>query len=345
VGDNVGIFVESVQSPVPFSEIAPGLFGGQAMHDAFALAKRAARSGLSIVVIGPTGTGKERIARAIHLLSGRRGAFHAVNCAALPQNLAEAELFGYRKGAFTGAERAALGHFRAADQGTLFLDEIGELPLSMQTKLLRVLEDKSVMPLGETEATPIDVRIIVATQNPLASSVSAGQFREDLRARLAGLTVQLPLLRDRLTDVPALFRHFMVQHSDGRPPEYDAKLVECLCLYSWPGNVRELEQLARRLLAVHGPEQHKLRRTMLPEELLARLPPEEETGQPAGGKIGGRREHDVQQLAQALKRSGGVVAVAAELVGFSRQRAYRLLDGTSPEQFAQQHAPSDVEHS
>ena len=332
VGDHVGIFVESVGRPGEFGEIALGLFGGQELRVALDAVGRAATSDLSVVIIGATGTGKERVARAVHQLSGRKGPFHAINCAALPKSLAEAELFGYRKGAFTGAERASIGHFRAADRGTLFLDEIAELPLSLQSKLLRVLEERTVTPLGETEAIPIDVRVIAATQRPLPDSVAAREFRDDLMARLDGLTVLLPALRDRPADIAPLFQCFVTNYSGGRPPEIDSKLIECLCLYHWPGNVREMEQLARRLLAVHGVEP-LLKRSFLPESLLSRLPQGSVSRPPPEGPLSERREYDVRRLAQALKQTAGNVSAAAALVGFSRQRAYRLLDGQNPTEF------------
>ena len=336
VGDHVGIFTECADSPSEFGEIALGLFGGHELRVAVDGVRRAATSDLSIVIIGATGTGKERVAQAVHQLSGRKGPFHAINCAALPKSLAEAELFGYRKGAFTGAERASVGHFRAADRGTLFLDEIAELPLSLQSKLLRVLEERVVTPLGETEAIPIDVRVIAATQRPLQDSVAAQELRDDLLARLDGLTVILPALRERRADIAPLFQRFTTDYSGGRPPAIDSKLIESLCLHSWPGNVRELEQLARRLLAVHGVEP-LLKRSFLPDSFSSRLPQGSVSRPPAEGPLSERRDYDVRRLAQALKQTAGNVAAAAGLVGFSRQRAYRLLDGQNPTDFTLAH--------
>jgi len=325
IGEHVGVFLELLGTPSSFRTIAEGLLGGHELGEALVPMQRAATSDIPIVVIGATGTGKERVARAIHELSGRKGAFQALNCAALPKDLAEAELFGYRKGAFTGAERANLGHFRAADGGTLFLDEIADLPLSVQAKLLRVLEDRTVTRLGDTEPVRIDVRVIAAAQRPLAELVEAQQFREDLLARLAGLTVTLPALRERPADVAFLFQHFLNHYSGGRPPPIESKLVECLCLHDWPSNVRELEQLTRQLLAVHGLEP-VLKRSMLPQNLLARIPVASDSGAYANGEVVARRDHDARQLAAALKKTSGNVRAAATMLGFSRQRAYRLLD-------------------
>jgi transcriptional regulator with PAS, ATPase and Fis domain len=330
VGAHVGVFAESTEQPHEFQALTNDLFGGLELGQALTAVRRAGTSSISVVIIGATGTGKEGVARAIHQMSGRRGAFHPINCAALPPSLAEAELFGYRKGAFTGAERASLGHLRAADRGTLFLDEIVELPLNLQAKLLRVLEEQSVTPLGETEAIPIDVRFVAASQRPLEEPAAAQTFRDDLLARLAGLTVTLPTLHDRRSDIAPLFRHFIHRYSGGRPPEIDSKLLECLCLHDWPGNVRELEQLARRVLAIHGHEK-LLKRAVLPEPLLARVSFGSNT--PSNAPPPARREHDAQRLALALKNGGGSVVAAAREVGISRQRAYRLLGGKTVADF------------
>ncbi len=329
LGDHVGVFVESVRAPTEFRELASGLFGGHEVDVALEAARRAATSDIPIVIIGATGTGKERVARAVHELSGRKGPFHAINCAALPKDLAEAELFGYRKGAFTGAERANLGHFRAAEHGTLFLDEIADLPLGLQAKLLRVLEEKVVTPLGETEPVPLDIRVVAAAQRPLSDAVAAQQFREDLLARLAGLTVTLPFLHQRRADVPALFQHFVDRYSGGRPPRLEPKLIEALCLHAWPTNVRELEHLARQMLAVHGLEP-VLKRSALPQSLLALLPAAADSIPAPPAESLSRRDHDTQRLAVALQQAQGSVSSAAALLGISRQRAYRLLDGKAP---------------
>lgn len=333
VGQHVGVFIESVEAPSAFRELATGLFGGHGLVAALAAARSAAVSDISIVIVGATGTGKERVARAIHELSGRKGPFHALNCAALPEHLIEAELFGHRKGAFTGAERAGLGHFRAADRGTLFLDEVAELPLHVQAKLLRALQERAVMPIGETELVPIDLRVISAVQRPLSESVAARTFREDLLSRLAGLTIVLPSLRERPADVALLFQHFVSLHSGGRPPQLDVKLVESLCLYDWPQNVRELERLARQLLAVHGLER-ELRRSDLPPELCSQVP----AATPARNSGGlERRDHDAYHLARALRETRYNISAAATSLGFSRQRAHRLLAGQSAEAFVAEH--------
>jgi transcriptional regulator with PAS, ATPase and Fis domain len=194
------------------------------------------------------------VARAIHDWSGRSGAFVAVNCAAIPEGLAEAELFGYRKGAFTGAEQAAVGYFRAAHGGTLLLDEVADLPLAVQAKLLRVIEQSDVQPLGESRATPVDVRIVAASLTSLARRVEEGAFRGDLFARLNGVTITLPSLVQRKDEVCGLFFELMRQRNGGVLLAVEAPLLDRLLQYAWPGNVRELDLLIRRLLGLHGHE-------------------------------------------------------------------------------------------
>jgi len=208
LGDRIGILVSprgEGPDPWSFRELTPGYWGGPTLQAALAPAKLVATTDLPIVIQGATGSGKEGAARAIHAWSGRSGAFVAINCAALPETLAEAELFGYRKGAFTGAERASPGFLRAAEGGTLFLDEIAELSLPIQAKLLRAVEQREFIPLGESLPIAIDLRLLAATQSPLRTAVAEKRFRGDLLARLDGLTVSLPSLRDRVEEIPALF--------------------------------------------------------------------------------------------------------------------------------------------
>ena len=328
VGSWVGLFeMRSTDALDSASfDIGPGLRGGPALREALEPARRAAGSTLPIIVCGETGTGKEVASRAIHDWSERRGEFCAINCAALPEQLVEGELFGYRRGAFTGADRNSLGYFRRAHQGTLLLDEINELPLATQAKLLRVLQEQELVPLGETQPVAIDVRVIVAAQAPLGEAVAAKRFREDLYMRLRGLELHLPPLRDRLGDVPELFQSFLQKHATTAPPPPEPKLVESLLLYSWPGNVRELELVARRLLAVHGGEPI-LRRRFLPDHVL--LPPT--TG-------ASEAPLDLSRLAAALRRHGGNLTKACAELSISRQRAYRLLDGESVKDFLARHA-------
>ena len=268
VGGWIGVVTTA---PATIEEITPGLWGGAALGAALAPLRRAAATDLPIILEGETGTGKEMVAGALHLWSGRGGPLVAVNCAALPEALAEGELFGYRRGAFTGADRANPGFFRSADGGTLLLDEISDLPLALQAKLLRVLEQREVHPLGEARPVPIDVRVVVAGQQSLMESARTGRFRPDLLARLDGLTVKLPPLRARREDVVPLFSRFLETFGRGRAPAFESDLAERLCVHDWPFNVRELVLLARRLLALHEPDT-TLRAHHLPERIAQDVP-------------------------------------------------------------------------
>ena len=307
-------------APGEFKQIAPGLLGGPTLQRALAPMGRAAGTMLPIVLGGETGTGKEVVTRAIHAWSRRPGPLVAVNCAALPEALAEAELFGYRRGAFTGAERASVGFFRGAEGGTLLLDEISELPLPLQAKLLRVLEEKEVQGLGEARPVPIDVRIVAAGQQPLTEVVRQGRFRGDLLARLDGLTVRLPPLRERREDVPRLFSYFLNDLTQGQVPAIEHDLIERLCLHDWPFNVRELVLLVRRLIALHDAAS-TLRATDLPARMGAVA--EHPVVQPKGAP----EPVELPALVAALRAAGGNVARAAATLGITRQRAYRLMEG------------------
>jgi transcriptional regulator with AAA-type ATPase domain len=321
------VFVVS-DGPNTFSEVAPGLLGGAILRRALAPLQKVAQSELPIVLEGETGTGKELVARAIHTLSGRSGKLVAINCAALPQGLAEAELFGYRRGAFTGAERASPGFFRAADGGTLLLDEVSDLPLVLQAKLLRALEQRSVQPLGEALPVPVDVRIVVAGQSSLFEAVRRQQFRADLLARLNGITLYLPPLRERRADIPLLFSHFLREIRRSSMPRLEPELVERLALHDWPFNVREVLQLARRLAVLQGAEsvlraQHLPREMSLEAESNAAAPDTAVEPSPAPKAL------DLAGLLAALRATGGNVTRAAAQLGVTRQRAYRLLEEQS----------------
>jgi DNA-binding NtrC family response regulator len=273
---------------------------------------------LPVVLFGETGTGKERFAAALHYFSQRTGPLHAVNCAALPESLAESELFGHERGAFTGAELKTRGHFRAAEGGTLFLDELQELSAPLQSKVLRAVELKQVTPLGESRSFAYDARIVVASQRPLSDLVAAGQLRQDLAMRLSGLTVSIPSLAKRRSDIPTLFAHFLRENASGPAPSVSGKFYERLCLHGWPGNIRELELLARRMLALHG--KNPLSLNELPENFMASNGEE-----PAAFGFETRDEEDRHRLQTALKQTGGNLKKAAELVNLSRARAYRVL--------------------
>jgi transcriptional regulator with PAS, ATPase and Fis domain len=322
LGDWLGI-VEEHDADAPeldFAELAPGLWGGWQLAQSLLKVRTASVSNLPIAIVGATGTGKERVARAVHAWSGRSGPFHAMNCAAVPPNLAEAELFGFRRGAFTGADRNFDGHLVAAHGGTLFLDEVTDLPSSVQAKLLRALEFSEVTPLGDVHATAFDARLVCATQRSLTELVGSGDFRNDLAARLSGLTVTLPALRARRADVPRLFSELLRPHVPCLP-DTSVRFCEDLCLWSWPGNVREVEMLARQIAALY-PNETLLERKHLPDAMAASRDPG--SGAPAPES---RKAHDLRRFEEALQKCGGNVHHAARAAGISRQRAYRLLDG------------------
>jgi two-component system response regulator HydG len=209
--------------------------------------KQVADSAASVLLTGESGTGKDLLARALHFESSRReGPFVPINCAALPEALIESELFGHVRGAFTDARQSRTGLFAAARGGTLFLDEIGEMPMGLQAKLLRVIEDKHVRPIGATEETPVDVRVVAATNADPERLLREGRFRSDLYYRLAALTLAVPPLRDRPEDLPLLLRHFLSRASaeaGKTPPEVEPEAMACLMRYRWPGNVRELHNV------------------------------------------------------------------------------------------------------
>lgn len=312
--------------PGAFTEIAPGLFGGAVLMEALAPLGKAAASDLPIVLEGETGTGKEIVTRALHGWSGRPGPLVAVNCASLPEGLAEAELFGYRRGAFTGADRASPGFFRSAEGGTLLLDEVSDLPMPVQAKLLRVLEQREVQPLGETRAVPIDVRIVVAGQGSLSEAVEEGRFRADLLARLEGVTVRLPPLRMRRDDVLPLFSLLLKEKTEGRAPAIEADLVERLVCHDWPFNVRELVLLVRRLLVLHAGET-TLRAQHLPARMGDSQPPAGASAKKSAPTAATSDGVELPALIVALRAASGNVARASAMLGITRQRAYRLMEG------------------
>ena len=247
----------------PTVEVAPALrrLAGTsaAMQQVRALVEKVARSMAPVLVQGESGTGKELVARAIHAVSARAAMpFIAVNCSAIPEQLLEAEFFGYRKGAFTGANDDRDGFFQAAAGGTLFLDEIGDLPMAMQSKLLRAIQERSVRPVGATSETSVNVRILSATHKDLASEVHAGRFRQDLYYRLNVIQIRVPPLRERAEDLPAICRAVLerIAHDAGvsPPPVLSAEALAHLSRYAFPGNVRELENLLHRAVALSGGE-------------------------------------------------------------------------------------------
>ena len=335
LGDWLGVVATEIDPDHPLRSFPPVPFAGTLMGRALEVARRAAQSRLAILLIGETGTGKEVVARALHAWSGRKGLFVPVNCAALPESLVEAELFGARKGAYTGADRDSEGFFRAADGGTLLLDEVGDLSPRAQAKLLRVLEEGVITPLGAAHGIAVDVRVVAAAQTQLIDKVQTNQFRADLYSRLRGVELRLPCLRERREEiVPLLFAQLREQLG-GRVPSIQVELLERCALYDWPLNVRELVQVARRLAVLHGHEP-TLAEGCLPEHMLGwasgelRTPSSEPTrsqSRPARkGQAQDHREQQLRGLLEALHKHEGNVSKAASAIGIARRQAYRLLD-------------------
>jgi len=246
----------------------------RAMEGVFSVVRKVADTEATVLITGESGTGKELVARAIHSGSSRRGApFVAVNCAAIPRDLLESELFGHVKGAFTGAIRDKEGKFQLADGGTIFLDEVGDLPLELQPKLLRVLQERVVEPVGGTDQQKIDLRVVAATNADLERWIAEGKFREDLYYRLCVIPIQLPPLRERVEDVALLVRYFCAKfRAEG--VTFSKPALERLQSYAWPGNVRELENTVERLLIMR--EGDEIGVDDLPEKISAIAPAPEE---------------------------------------------------------------------
>jgi DNA-binding NtrC family response regulator len=224
-----------------------------AMREALSLALRVAASDVPVLIRGESGTGKELVARAIHSHSARKDRpFVSESCGAIPETLLESALFGHVRGAFTGADRRRVGLFEAANGGTLFLDEIAEMSPAMQTRLLRVLQEGEVRPVGGERTLRVDVRVLAATHRDLEAMVSDGSFREDLFYRLAVVDLRLPPLRERTSDIIPLVQHFVQKHAGGRTPRLERRAIERLMTRAWPGNVRQLENEVRRALVLGG---------------------------------------------------------------------------------------------
>jgi DNA-binding NtrC family response regulator len=246
--------------------------GSRSMRAVTDTASRVAPGDTTVLLEGESGTGKELLAKAIHVNSGRsRGPFVTVNCAAIPENLLESELFGHRRGAFTGAVADRQGKFETANRGTIFLDEVGELPLLLQVKILRVIQEREVDKVGETRPIKVDVRVIAATNRDLEKMIADGGFREDLYYRLAVVSIRVPPLRERSDDIPLLVDHFLAKHAErlGRArPAVDKAVYSAFNLYAWPGNIRELENVIERALVLDRDATIGL--DDLPERLRAR---------------------------------------------------------------------------
>jgi transcriptional regulator of acetoin/glycerol metabolism len=285
---------------------------------------RIAQSPLSVMLFGESGTGKEVVAREIHQRSGRSGGFCAVNCAAIPGNLLESELFGYKRGAFSGADRDKPGLIRIAEGGTLLLDEIGDMPLAAQAKLLRVLQAREVFPLGATKPEPVDVRVICATHRDLRRMQTEGRFREDLFARLNEYELRLPPLRDRKEDVYLLLKAFLARH--GRPElEPSFRVMTALLHYDWPYNVRELEACTKRCIALT--DSNVIGVELLPDQIREHMT---DYGSWAVGvqpleELSQRGTPGEEELRTLLSRHQGNVAAVGRELGKARMQVHRWL--------------------
>jgi DNA-binding NtrC family response regulator len=326
---------QSAAAPAAAPPPIPGFVGRSAvMQEVIRLLERAARSAHPVLITGESGTGKELVARAVHQLSGR-GTFVPVNCGALPEHLLESELFGHERGAFTGADRARDGLFQVANGGTLFLDEIGELPVSLQPKLLRALESGEVRRVGATRAVSADVRVVAATNRDLEADMRAGRFRQDLFWRLNVLTVHLPPLRERLEDLPELAEYLLSralqegrlaasdEHAEPAPRRFAPEVLEAFRAYTWPGNVRELRNVIARAATLATGDVITL------DDLPPRL--REAPGlelQVAAAAREGLTLRDVERayILEILRSVQGNRSRAAVLLGLDRKTLYRRLE-------------------
>ncbi len=291
-----------------------------AIRTIYGVVEKVANTPSTVLISGESGTGKELIARALHENSSRHaGPFIKINCAAIPKTLMESELFGYDKGAFTGAVGAKPGRFELAHGGTLFLDEIGEIPIEMQVKLLRVLQESEFERVGGIKTIKVDVRLVTATNRDLLAEVGAGAFREDLFYRLNVVPIHIPPLRERREDIPLLADHFIAKFNDRLKKEIASitpEAIERLVAYQWPGNIRELENLMERtVLFCEGPE---IRVSDLPPEVAGAAPP-----QPAPAGAHGPGEEPLRPAPESLKE-----AVRAETERVERELIQRALDAT-----------------
>lgn len=321
------------------TESPPSGKPSRAMRQLNALADLVAASSVSVLILGETGVGKEVMARTIHDRSPRRGRpLVSLNCAAIPENLLESELYGHERGAFSGAVSAKPGTFETADGSTLFLDEVGDLPLSSQAKLLRVLDTGEVQRIGAVRPTRVDVRVISATNRDLQSLIVQGRFRSDLYYRLNGMTIAIPPLRERREDIVHLSATFARELSQGEPPRFTPRALERLRAHPWHGNVRELRTVVHRaLLLARGGE-------IDVGHLVLDVPPPATTAQPERSELGGfdaaesptaavaarlqseLDERERRKIREALERCGGSQKGAAELLGISRRTLINRLE-------------------
>ena len=301
------------------------------MQQVYNLIAKVADTDSTILIQGESGTGKELVARALHFNSRRQHhPFVAINCSALPENLLESELFGHKKGAFTGAVQDKMGLFEEAHHGTIFLDEINSMAQPLQTKLLRVLQERQIRRVGDTKSVAINVRVLAATNESLQEKIRSGGFREDLYYRLAVIPVEIPPLRERLEDIPLLVNHFIQKVSAQNavePPKIDADALAAFSNYHWPGNVRELENAVERACALC--ENGVLRMTDLPPQIIRRsgAPAADASGKlPIGQSLDlYTKDHERQFIEETIRFNDGSRERAAKMLGISMATLYRKL--------------------
>ena len=308
--------------------LAPGtdmIGSGPAMQKVFELVNKVSPSNASVVITGESGTGKEVVARAIHNLSPRRERpFLALNCSAIPATLIESELFGYERGAFTGADQRRLGNFELAQNGTFFLDEIGEMPLELQAKFLRVLEDHRIRRLGGRAEVEVDVRVICATNRDLKEEIKRGRFREDLYFRLHVFTIGLPPLKERREDIPVLVHHFIEKYNAETGKRVQGLAPSAMALlqgYAWPGNIRELRNTVERAMILVDGE--IIGEEQLPPDMQSSRPEAATLRVPLGIPID---KVEKEYILASLQRNGGNKARTAEILGISEKTLYNKLN-------------------
>lgn len=292
------------------------------MHRLYELIERVGQSTSPVLLLGETGTGKELTARSLHLSGPRRGkAFVPVDCGALTPSLAETELFGHVKGAFTGADRSKMGLLQAAHEGTIFLDEVGELPPFLQAKLLRTLQEKEVRPVGSTQRIPANVRVIAATNRDLEKEVRAGTFRQDLFYRLNVVQITLPTLRERKFDIPLLVAHFLHKFSDPPMPVRSIAddALQRLLSHDWPGNVRELQNAVERALTLSSGK------TLTLDDFASLPSPGSGNGNHHTHELVPLEEMERRAILHALQETGGDKLTASRLLGIGKTTLYRKL--------------------
>ncbi len=336
-------------SPQPTDDASDAMLVGTSagMRKLRAAVDRLGSQDVSILIQGESGTGKELVARALHERGGRRSRrFVALNCGAIPESLIDSELFGHTKGAFTGATTDRPGVFVEADGGTLFLDEIGDMPLAVQARLLRVLQESEVRPVGGNGVRKIDVRVIAATHVDLSQAVEQGKFRQDLYYRLNVVVLHVPPLRERLDDLPLLAAHFLRKHGGAAPPSLSPDALEVMAAYAWPGNVRELENALMHAIALHhdaviGPESLPLAigsRTRTPTSpgiKAAALAADDDLLPLTEAKRRAAAAYEKAYLVRVMERAKGSVSEAARQSGLDRTNFRRLLQrhGLDPTTF------------